>query len=131
MHNDALPRRHVDKKTAKRRIYTDVATIEGNLEVISVRKRPSFFIWEILTNQKIECFTTDKQLDEIVALLRHKPRIAVTGRVHYRNDIPRSIDVESIRVLRDVNELPQPKDIGPINITEGVSSEEHVRRLRS
>jgi hypothetical protein len=120
---------HIDEIASKARLYIDFSTIEGRLEIVSVHDHLSFFIWETLTNHRIECFSTESQLIQATSLLQK--RVAVTGRVHYRNHVPKSIDVESIRGLRDANELPQPKDIGPINITDGLSSEEHVRRLRN
>lgn len=122
--------KHIDEIAAKARLYIDFSTIEGYLEIVSVHDRASFFIWEILTNHKVECFGNEEQFDKALLLLKKKPRLAVTGRVHFRNHIPRSIDVETVDVLPDASELPQPKDIGPINITDGVSSEEFIRRAR-
>ena len=122
---------HIDDIISKARLYIDLSTIEGYLEMVSVHHRASFFIWEVLTNHKIDCYGNDEQFDKALALLKKRPRIAVTGRIHYRNHVPLSIEVESVTVLRDKNALPQPKDIGPINITDGLSSEEFIRRMRN
>ena len=110
------------------RIYNDYATVEGKLETISTHGGNFIVIWEVLTNNRVECAVTAELLEEAKNLLRK--RVAVSGRARYRNGKPISLQVESIRVLRDASELPQPADIGVVNITDGVSSEEHVRRMR-
>jgi hypothetical protein len=121
---------HIDEIVAKARLYVDYSTIEGRVEVVSIHEGNSVFIWETLTRHRIECsFRDDEQFNRAVALLGK--RVAVAGRVHYRNHIPRTITVEEpIRMLRDAADLPQPKSIGPIDITGGLSSEDHVRRMR-
>jgi hypothetical protein len=121
--------KHIDELATKARLYVDFSTIEGRLEVISVREGQRFFIWETLTNRKIECAVDDHGFKVAMELLGK--RVSVTGRVSYRNHTPTFMQVEEpIRRLRDMSELPQPKDIGRINITEGLTSEEHVRRMR-
>ena len=121
--------RHIEEIVSKARLYVDFSTIEGHLEIVSIHEYLSFFVWETFTNNKIECHVTEDQFNESVKLLGK--RVAVTGRVKYRNHIPRSIQVETVKVLRGMSELPQPSDIGSIDITEGKSSEEHVRRMRN
>jgi hypothetical protein len=110
------------------RAFVDYSTIEGKLELISTHNGDSFAIWETLTNHKIECLATPEQLEQAKAALRR--RVSVSGRVRYRNDKPVTMTVESIRVLREQAELPQPGTMAPINITDGASSEEFIRRLR-
>lgn len=120
----------IDALASKARLYVDFSTIEGRLEVVSVHDHDSFFVWETLTNRRIECFADAEQMKQASTLL--KKRVSVTGRVSFRNHVPQSIYVDGpIRQLHDSSELPQPKDIGPINITDGLSSEEHVRRMRN
>ncbi len=122
--------KHIDELASKARFYVDYSTIEGRLEVISVHERNSVVIWETLTDNRIECLVDVEEIKQASSLLGR--RVAVTGRVSYRNHIPKTISVEGpIKVLRTSAELPQPKDIGPIDITEGASSEEHVRRVRN
>ena len=122
--------KHIDDLASKARLYVDFSTVEGRLEVVSVHERNTVVVWETLTGNRIECLVDDDQIKQASALLGK--RVAVTGRVSYRNHIPKTISVEGpIRVLRTSAELPQPKDIGPIDITDGASSEEHVRRMRN
>jgi hypothetical protein len=119
---------HAQEVAAKARKYIDYGTIEGKLELISTHDGDSFSIWETLTGHKIDCHVTPEQLEQAKSLLRH--RVAVTGGIRYRNDKPRTVEVEHIRVLREQAELPQPMEIGPIDITGGESSEDYIRRLR-
>jgi hypothetical protein len=120
--------KNIDEIISKARTYTDLSTIEGRLEVISVHEGFSCVVWETLTNQRIECLMDEESFREILKYLNQ--RVAVVGKLKYRNHVPKSMQVESITRLPEANELPQPKDIGPINITDGLSSEEHVRRMR-
>jgi hypothetical protein len=121
--------RHIEEIASKARKYMDFSTIEGRLEIISVHVQPSFAIWEMLTNYRIECHGSEEHMAQAMSLLGK--RVAVTGRVSYSNHKPKSIQVESMKGLREINELPQPKDIGPIDITGDLSSEEHIRRMRN
>jgi hypothetical protein len=120
---------HLEEIVAKARIYLDYGTIEGKLEIVSVHEHKSFFIFEILTSYRIECIIANEDhFQQAISLLGK--RVAISGRVRYRNHKPTTVNVESIHPLRDISELPQPRDIGPIDITGGLSSEEHVRRIR-
>jgi hypothetical protein len=120
--------KHIEEIVARARVYLDYGTIEGNLEIVSVHEHMSFFIFEALTNYRVECVTSEEQFQRALSLLGW--RVAVSGRIRYRNHKPTVIYVESVQVLRDSSKLPQPRDIGPIDITGGLSSEEHVRRMR-
>ncbi len=121
--------KHIDELTKRAHLYVDFSTIEGRLEVVSVHEGKAIFIWETLTNRKIECRIGDEHFQAAQSLLGN--RVRVTGRVSYRNHIPWLIHVEEpIRRLRTMSELPQPNDIGAINITGTLTSEEHVRRMR-
>jgi hypothetical protein len=122
-----LATEHIRQIVEKARIYLDYGTLEGCLEEISVHVSPSFAIWESFTNNKIDCAITSDRVEEAKTLLGR--RVAVSGRVRYRNHKPTLIQVENIRRLRDVGDL-QSRDIPPIDITGGLSSEEYVRRMR-
>jgi hypothetical protein len=121
--------RHIEEIASKARLYIDFGTIEGQLEVVSVHEHRSFSIWETFTNRRVECLVNEEQFQTAIDLLGK--RVAVTGRVKYRNHVPKSIWVESLRKLREEMELPDLKNVGPIDITGGLSSEEHVRRMRN
>jgi hypothetical protein len=119
---------HITEIEEKARSFIDHATIEGKLEEVSVHETHHVNLWETLTNYKIECRVTPELLEQAKTILGR--RVALTGELRYRNNRPRLMYVESIRILRDQKDLPQPQDIGPIDITGGKASEEYVRRLR-
>jgi len=119
---------HIRQVVDKARMYIDYGTIEGSLDEISVRGGLHFAVWEALTNHRIECAATPERLEEAKALLGR--RVAVSGRVRYRNRKPTSIRVEAIKTLREASELPQLEDMPAIDITGGLNSEEYVRRMR-
>ncbi len=123
--------RNVDELVEKVRAYVDHATIEGTLEALSVHVHDNFSIWETLTGNKVECVATGDLLKKAHELVLAKKRVAVTGMVRYRDHKPKSIQVESIRVLRGADELPQPGTMPPIGITGDLPSEEHVWRMRN
>jgi len=133
MHKFSLTERAaktIDDWASKARLYMDYSTIEGRLEAVSVHEQTTFSVWETLTNHRVECITDEAQVKEASHVLGQ--RVAVSGRVSFRNHIPKSIHVEGpIRVLRPSSELPQPNDIGPVDITGGLSSEDFVRKLRN
>jgi hypothetical protein len=120
---------HIDEIVARARIYLDYGTIEGQLDTITVHKRQSFFVWEALSNHQVECLASEEFFKQSVELLGK--RVAVTGRVRYRNHVPTSVQVKSLRKMPEDSELPALRDIAPINITDGISSEEHVGRMRN
>jgi hypothetical protein len=119
---------HIEQIVAKARTYHDVTTIEGRLEVIWTHTADSFFIWEVLTNQRVKCYVTPDQLESATKLLRK--RVAVTGVVRYRNDKPVSMEVGEIRVLRKDADPERPGTFSAIDITGGTSPEEYVRSMR-
>lgn len=121
--------KNMEEIASKARLYMDYGTVEGRLEIISVHERDSFYVWETLTNRRVECLANPEQFQDAKDLLGK--RVAVSGRIKYRNHVPKSIHVESIHKMPDGSELPSLEDIGPIDITEGLSSEEHVRRMRN
>jgi hypothetical protein len=119
---------HISAAVEKTRTYLDYGTLEGRLEEISVHGGARIAIWETLTNYKIDCDIPNEALDRIKDLLGK--RVAVSGRIRYRNHRPKLITMESIRRLRDKDELPQPENMPPIDITDGEDPAEYVRRMR-
>jgi hypothetical protein len=119
---------HIEDVVARARVYVDHGTIEGQLDEISVHESPVAFIWERFPVRRVKCVISQEQVQQVKDLLGR--RVALTGRISYRNHKPVSVQVEAIRAMRDENELPQLKDIQPIDITGGLSPEEYVQRLR-
>ena len=84
--------------------------------------------WEVLTDYRVDCVLDGEHLEGVKQYLGK--RVGVTGRIRYRHGKPLSIQVTAIREFKDRHELPQPSDLGKLDITGGKSSEEFVRDLR-
>lgn len=112
--------------------YWEETSIEGSLEVISAHNGTRISIWDVLTHTKVECLVTESQLEQAKSAFRR--RVAVTGKAKMtRKGKPISIVVDSIRVLKEKEELPQARDFagtGRVDITGGVDSAEYIRSLR-
>ncbi len=112
--------------------YWEETAIEGRLEVISAHNGTRISIWDVLTNTKVECLVSESQLEQAKSAFRR--RVAVTGKAKMtRKGKPISIEVDSIRVLKEKEELPQAMDFagaGRVDITGGVDSAEYIRSLR-
>jgi hypothetical protein len=125
---------NIDEIATRARLYTDVGTIEGRLEEISVhgtpQAMPQIRIWDSVPvpGHSVKCAITEDRLPVVKELLGL--RVAVTGPIHYRNHKPMLIDVQQIQRLRMQDELPQIETMEPIDITGDLSPEEYVRRMR-
>lgn len=112
--------------------YWEETSIEGRLELISAHNGTRISIWDVLTNAKVECLVNESQLEQAKSAFRR--RVAVSGKAKMtRRGKPISIQVDSIRVLKDKQELPQAKDFagaGRVDITGGVDAAEYIRSLR-
>jgi hypothetical protein len=118
---------NIDAVIEHRGLHEFIA-IEGKLDTVSTHNYDHFFIWESVTNNRVQCRATPEQLEQAKAALRK--RVQVYGRARYVHGKPTSMEVEAIRVLREMHELPQPKDIGKVDITGGMSSEDYIRGIR-
>lgn len=111
--------------------FSGLGSVAGKLEVISVHGPPRFNVYDALTKRAVRCRFAPERLDDVAAALGR--RVVVTGVVH-RNakGDPVKVDRPELRILPDGADLPSVKDlIGLVpDITGGLSSEEHVRRLR-
>jgi hypothetical protein len=104
--------------------HTELGTIEGNLESISIHKERVFAIWEVFSNIRVECRFLADQLEEAKEALSQ--RVAVTGTIRYdRRGRPVSIShITRIRVLRPQNELPQARDLEGVPVLAGGPEDE-------
>lgn len=112
--------------------YWEETSIEGRLEAISAHNGTRISIWDVLSNTKVECLVSEAQLEQAKSAFRR--RVAVSGKAKVsRKGKPLSIEVDSIRVLKETDELPQPKSfagLSRVDITGGVDSAEYIRGLR-
>ena len=99
---------------------TEVGSIEGRLQMMSVRHRMHFAVWDDLHDREVRCFipSSDEALyDQAYAAFRK--RVAVFGAVRLTEaGEPTSIQVRDIEVFPDPSELPTAKDVYGI-LSEG------------
>lgn len=86
-------------------------TIEGRLEGIVVHDRRTFFVWETLTNRRVECSFGDRiALDEVLAAFGR--RVATRGIVRKRKTgEPLNIEANELYVFPAEDELPGLDDV--------------------
>ncbi len=83
----------------------EYGSIEGKLQTISERGGFQFVVWDALADRPINCFIPENKFQEAYAAFRK--RVSVSGMVqHDRDGKPTSIKVDSIRVFRELSELP-------------------------
>lgn len=86
-------------------------TIEGKLEGIVVHERRTFYVWETLTNRRVECMFGDRiALDDVLAAFGK--RVAARGIVRKRKTgEPLTVEANELRVFPAEDELPGLDDV--------------------
>jgi hypothetical protein len=123
----------IDEFFGKRSTYHMAdTTIEGSLETVTIHRGDAFDVFDQLTGTRVRCMLPEGKIQDAVAALGK--RVSVSGRAKFsEKGRPLSIEVETIRVLRDKVGLPKASDFegtGRLDITAGMDSAEFVRRLR-
>ena len=115
----------------QRERYAAWASVDGKLDVISVRRIPYFVIFEHGTDHRIRCLFPDDWTERVKDYLGF--RILAEGYVQYTRDgVPTKLtDPTSLERVPD----PQQEDIRAFRgsmpgIAAGLSSYEYVRQLR-
>lgn len=111
--------------------YAAWSSIDGRLDVISVRRQPYFVIYEHGTDNRVRCSFPDDWLERVKNYLGL--RVIAEGFVHYRTDgTPISLSNPT-----GIERIPDPEqpDITAYRgtmpgITAGLSSYEYVRQMR-
>ncbi len=113
---------------------TAQGTIRGRLEFLNVHDDANNFrIYPAVgPRRKVVCKFSSE--NEEKALRAVKKTVAVTGLLYYKEHayFPHTVNVTDIDILSPDSELPKLSDLRGIapNITDGMKSEEYVRRLR-
>lgn len=84
----------------------EYGSVEGRLEGLMTHGKRRFFIWESLTNHRVECQFGDRiPLQDILAA--YERRVAARGIVYRRRTGEKlSVEVEEFRAFRSEEELP-------------------------
>ena len=121
----------VSTRRRRREVLSAWGIVEGRLDVISVRTRPYFVIYEHASNNQIRCTFPDDWMDTVKDLLGE--RVMVEGNLRYRPDgsvsaltRPTSIDAVS-EPQRSLFELRGSLQ----GISGQLSSAEYVRQQRT
>ncbi len=109
-----------------------IGSIEGRLDTVSVHTKPKFILYENRTRRAITCnFDYDKWIDAVKANLRVK--VLVSGELlsNTRGETLR-IQVSNIAPL-STRKIVRVEDLlgSDPNFTGFISTDEHIRRLRS
>ena len=113
----------------KRRFRPETTTLDGTLEAIDTHGKLKFFVYDAVTGKRIRCTFGEELFEE--AKLSIRQRVAVSGVALYNRDgRPLSMKAASLRRLRPSSELPKFRPGEGIDITQGVRSEDYVRRMR-
>ncbi len=90
--------------------YRDYGSIEGKLQVISVRKNLKFVVYDDLSDQPIKCYFKSGITEEVVSAF--DKRVSVYGLIMYKSQgEPYSVRVEQLKVFKEQDELPTINDV--------------------
>lgn len=79
-------------------------SVEGYLQMITVRDKHRFNLYEVLSDDRIECVFDPDLLEEVRESLNH--RIVVYGTVHSQGDTIKQVAVERIHRRPNSKDLP-------------------------
>lgn len=127
---------HIEPRVQRRQESTQVqysawSSIDGTLDVISVRRRPYFVIFEHATEYRVRCSFPD----DLVSVVKDNLgcRVIAEGFVRYRHDgVPISLtDPRSLKRVPDpeVEDITEYRGAMP-EFTNGLSSYDYVRHMR-
>jgi len=127
---EAKPTQHlaayVDADLKQYAPYYEVGSVEGRLEIISVKGKDTVQLQDFRSGIEVTCNVSAIQLEEAKELLRK--RVVVRGRVKYIRKRPQVIvDVFDIRELKDSKHAPQPEDIGRVDLTGEIDPVDYLR----
>ena len=84
-------------------------SVEGTIQMISTRGSPSFNLYEVLTDERIECHFRSNLIESVKESLEN--RVVVYGEIHKKGDEFEYVKVEKIHRRPPSDELPGFDDI--------------------
>nr|VFK07016.1 MAG: hypothetical protein BECKLPF1236A_GA0070988_100067 [Candidatus Kentron sp. LPFa]VFK28247.1 MAG: hypothetical protein BECKLPF1236C_GA0070990_100627 [Candidatus Kentron sp. LPFa] len=93
-----------------KRSFQDHGSIEGRLDMVTLRGNQHFNVYEPIWDEPIRCNVNDDLIEEAAKYFGR--RVAVYGMVRYQEDgSPISITVEEIAPFPDAAEIPDFRDL--------------------
>jgi hypothetical protein len=87
-----------------------LGSVEGKLQTLSERGSLQFVVFDDLYENGVNCFIDEELMDQAKDAFRK--RVSVTGMIQYDQESrPVSIRVDTIKVFKDVSELPPIKNL--------------------
>ncbi len=81
--------------------HIDLGSIEGIVKTLSIRKRFTVIIYELLNNNAVECILDDEKIQEELTYSLGK-RVSAYGEISYNKEgVPQKINIKEIRMLQD------------------------------
>jgi hypothetical protein len=104
---------------------SEVGSVEGLLEVISVHGQETIKVWDARFGIAVSCHVSSLQIEEAKQFLGR--RVAVRGRILHEHNRPKEvIDVFDIRALLD-KDAPQIESFAPIDLMGGEEPADYLR----
>ena len=88
---------------------TEWGTVEGVVQSATLRSNRHFNLYEVLTDQRIECTFRPELLEVVRESLAR--RVVVSGVIHARGGVPYKVTAERIHIRPDPSTLPTFDDI--------------------
>lgn len=117
---------YVDELTRESACHTQ---LEGTVEMVTVRGRKHFNMYDVASDRGITCYFADAMLAEVLDAFGKRVVAYGMGRFDHEG-APLSLEVEELRQQAQQDELPQFSDLEGIDITGGLNPTEYIRRLR-
>jgi hypothetical protein len=87
-----------------------LGSVEGKLQTLSERGSLQFVVFDDLYENGVNCFIDEDLMEQVKEAFRK--RVAVTGMIQYDQESrPVSIRVDTIKVFKDISELPPIKNL--------------------
>lgn len=118
--------------------YDEIGAIEGHLQSVSKdgKGRRIVYVKHRLTGDEVKCFVRGQAEAEIshceVDDIWKGRRLSISGVIHCKGHGRIAyVDADRIRFLRNSRDLPDIGDILDPNFTNGLTSEEYLKKLRN
>jgi len=109
------------------------SAMNGTLELFNINKNNNLFnLYPVIGAQKIICNFPSALLQKAITAVGHYVNVMGQYKYKYRHSHPYYVNVTALEIYPDENELPSLFDLYDIapNATNGLSSEDFVRRVR-